>query len=166
MNPFASPSPVVVPPLLPSRPMRSTFVTLLAWSLITVGSLGCIVSLVSFLMILTGSPGTTNSSLLGGLVVIGGPPATLLAGIGLLLRWRLAYASTLGLLGVLAAWNVAQMLRGPTPQRTYLSPSGVPTTVLATSVNYPVHLLMAAGSLGVLSQLIKRSTRAKWWGKQ
>ena len=117
-------------------------------------------------MVVAGSYGTANASLLGSLLVMGTPPLTLVAGIGLLRRSRWAYGYVFVLLGFVGVWNVAQMLRGPTPQHTYMSPSGVPTTVLASHVNYPTHVIVVAVSLGLLSKLLTEPVRTKFGQKQ
>jgi hypothetical protein len=57
------------------------------------------------------------------------------------------------------AWNLATMLRGPTPERTYVSPSGVPTTVLATHVDYEKHLAVVAIALGLLTAMLTQTVR-------
>lgn len=163
MSPLASPPPVLAPPLLPARRVRSAFVTVLAWCMVAVSAVTCLVSLAALLMVVAGSQGTAHASLSGGLVVMGLPPVTLIAGIGLLRRWRWSYAYVLVLLGSVAVWNISQMLRGPTPQQTYTSPGGVPTTVLASPVNYPAHVVVVAVSLGLLGGLLRRSTRAECW---
>jgi hypothetical protein len=155
----SSGSSLSVPPSLASP---SLFVTLLAWCMIGVSALACLVSMASLLMLLAKSHGTANASLVGGLMVIGLPPVTLVAGIGLLRRWPWAFGYMLVLLGFVAVWNVARMFRGPTPQHTYVSPTGVPTTVLASSVNYSVHVVLVAVSVGLIATLLTNRVRAEF----
>jgi hypothetical protein len=118
--------------------------------------------MASLLMLLGGRHGAANGSLLEGMLVIGLPPITLIAGIGLLRRWRWAYGYALVLVASVALWNVATMVRGPTPQHTYVSPGGVPTTVLATDVDYPAHIVIVACALGLLARLLTRAVRAEF----
>ena len=161
MNPLDSFRPVT-PPLLPARPKRSMFITVFAWCVMIASALMSLVSATALLMLLAGSHGSANAKFGEGLIVIGVPPVTLIAGVGLLRRWRWAFGYVLVLLACIAMWNVAQIVRGPTPQHTYTSPGGVPTTVLATQVNYPAHLLMVAVSLGLLATLLTKSVRAEF----
>ena len=148
------------------RPTRSRFVTVFAWCLMALSALGCVVSAAALLMVLAGSHGSPHSSLVEGFVVLGVPPLTLIASVGLLRRWRWAYGYMLVLLACIGGWNIAIMLRGPTPQRTYLSPTGVPTTVLASEVDYPKHLAAAAVSLGLLATLLTRRVRDDFKSKR
>src|SRR5262245_35310693 len=104
MNFQSSPAAVLTPSAPPTRPTRSPLVTALAWCMIVLSALGCIVSMASLLMVLAGSHGSASATLTGGLVVMGIPPATLIASIGLLRRWRWAYGYVLLLLGSVAAW--------------------------------------------------------------
>lgn len=165
MSPFVV-SPVVsldtTPPPLPVRPIRSRFVTVLAWVVIAGSAILVPISVISLCMVMVGSYGTANASLLGALGIIGGPPATLVAGIGLLRRWRWAYGYTVVLLAVVVAMNLATMLRGSTPEHSYVSPAGVPTTVLASNVDTPFHVLIVAVALGLLAWLLTRSVRGEF----
>ncbi|ATC65581.1 hypothetical protein CMV30_17395 [Nibricoccus aquaticus] len=158
-------STTATPPPLPAKsaqPARSRLITALAWSLIVVSALLLPISLITLLMFIAGSYGTAHASLLDALVVIARPPATLLAGIGLLCRWRWAHTYVLTLTVSFALWSAAAIARGPSPERTYTSPSGVPTTVLASSVNYSFHLTCIAISAGVLLTLTNRSIRREF----
>lgn len=150
------------PPLPVGRPARSVFVTVLAWVVIVASAILLPISVISLCMLLVGSYGTANASWLGAWGIVGVPPATLFAGIGLLRRWRWAYGYILVLLVVVVGMNVATMLRGSTPEHSYVSPGGVPTTVLASSVDYPFHVLIVAGALGLLAWLLTRSVRAEF----
>jgi len=144
------------------RARRPGFLTALGWLFIGAGVIGIPVSFISSLMFIAGSYGTANASFVGGLVVIGGPPATLAAGIGLLRRWRWAYGYALVLLIALAAYNVVQMLRGSTPERSTVSPDGVIHTVLASNVDYPLHLLIVAICVGLLMKLLTPAIRTEF----
>src|SRR5436189_2344137 len=117
----------------PSAP-RSRLVTALAWLAIVVGALGTPISAISLLMILAGSHGPSPHDPLGFLIVVVGPPALIAAGIGFLRRRPWARYFMLALLLWALAHNVYLLARGPIPQSTYVSPAGVPTTVLATPV--------------------------------
>jgi hypothetical protein len=162
----SSPAPNQVPPAgvtpLPPRGPRPAFLTALGWTFIIVGGLGIPVSLISLLMILAGAQGTASGTFFGGLIVIGGPPVTLVAGIGLLRRWRWAHGYAVALLTVFAAHSLVQVLRGSTPEENTVSPSGVITTTMAWSVNYPLHLLVIAISVGLLVKLLKPAIRAQF----
>ena len=162
MNSSGSPPPPSAAPALPARPNGSVFLTVFAWCLLIVSALACLVSMAAALMLLGGHDGAANGNLLEGFMVIGVPPLTLAAGIGLLRRWRWAYGYALVLVAFVVVGNIATMVRGPTPQRTYASPSGVPTTVLATDVNYSAHILIVAGAVGLLAKLLTRSVREEF----
>ena len=155
------PSGVAPPPS--RRAPRSVFLTAVGWILIVAGAIIIPVSFVSSLMILAGSHGTANASFFGGLIIIGGPPATLVAGIGVLRRWRWAYAYVVALLIAVTAFNLVQLLRGSTPERSTVSPDGVIHTVLASSVDYPLHLLIIAICVGLLVKLLTPATRAEFF---
>jgi hypothetical protein len=157
-----APPPSAAPPPLPRSARRPAFLTAVGWIFIGLGAIATPVSLISLLMILAGGDGTANTSLDGGLIVIGGPPATLTAGIGLLRRQRWAYGYALALLGGFAAYNLVQIIRGSTPERSTVSPSGLITTELASSANYPLHFLILAICVGLLMKLRKPAIRAEF----
>ena len=139
------------------------FLTALGWMLIVAGAIVTPVSAISSLMILAGSHGTANASFIGGLVIVGGPPATLVSGIGLLRRWRWAYGYVAVLLIVCATYNLMRLLRGSTPQVSTVRPDGVIHTVLASSVDYPLHLLIIATSVALLVKLLTPAMRAEFF---
>ena len=120
-----------------SLPSRSTVVTALGWVAILVCGLAAPISLIAGLMVLAGQ-GTQNATVWEGLLVIGGPPFTLLASIFFLRRhrWAWAYFLVLSLSGL--AYNVARILRGPSPETTYIDANGVKTTVLASGIGMAV----------------------------
>ncbi len=158
-------SSTLTPPPLPAKsapPARSRLITTLAWSLIVISALLLPISVITLLMFIAGSYGTAHASILDAFLVIACPPATLLAGIGLLCRWRWAHTYVVTLAVSFALWSAAIIARGPSPERTYTSPSGVPTTVLASPVNYPLHLTCIAVSAGVLLTLTNRSVRREF----
>ena len=111
------------------------------------------ISFISALMFLAGSYGTANASLGGALLVVFGPAATLLAGFGLWRRWRWAWAYVLLLMLAILALQAAGWWRGPTPQYTTVSASGVPTTVLASEAQYTPALMLACAAVLVLLML-------------
>ena len=112
-------------------------------------------------MILARSPGTSTSDPLGFLIVVVAPLATLVAGIGLLRRKRWARYCLLALLVWALAHNVYLLARGPIPQSTYVSPAGVPTTVLATPVSpLTIPAIVVCGCL--LLTLLSRKVRAEF----
>ena len=117
---------------LPGPARRSRLVTAIAWLSIVVGALGTPISAISLLMILARSQGSSTHDPVGFLIVVVLPPALIVAGIGLLRRKQWARYGMLALVLWALAHNVYLFARGPIPQSTYVSPAGVPTTVLAT----------------------------------
>ena len=151
----AAPSPAV-----PASSPRSTIVTVLAWFVIVAGALATPISVISFLMYLVGSPGTSTGTLFSWLAIVGEPPATIVAGIGLLRRKGWARIYLMALLCALVAYNVSGILKGPTPQMTYISPAGVPTTRLASGADYSLPIL--ASSIGLFVILFLPKIRAEF----
>ena len=115
---------------------RSRFITTLAWVMIVGGAAVSPVSLISLLMVAAHSHGTSSSDPIGFATVVLGPPAAFVTGIGLLRRRWWAHRFTLALLGFTFASNVMSMFRVMADPRTYISPSGVPTTVLSSGLSY------------------------------
>src|SRR5262245_3175784 len=140
---------------------RSRLVTALGWLAIVVGALGTPMSAISLLMILARSHGTSTFDPLGFLIVVVGPLALIVAGIGLLRRKPWARYFALALLLWALAHNVYLLARGPIPQSTYVSPSGVPTTVLATPEDpLAIPVILVCGFLVVtLLSRDRKSTR-------
>lgn len=140
-----------------SLPSRSAIVTALGWVAILVCGLAAPISLIAGLMVLAGQ-GTQNANFFEGLLVIGGPPFTLVAAICFLRRhrWAWAYFLLLGLFGLL--YNVARILRGPTPESTYIDANGVKTTVLASGIGMavPFSLMFAGLILFLLLPRVRR----------
>lgn len=120
-----------------SLPSRSVIVTALGWAAILVCGLAAPISLIAGLMVLAGQ-GTQNSNFLEGLLVIGGPPFTLLVGIFFLRRHRWAWIYFLVLACAGLGYNLARILRGPTPETTYIDAAGVKTTVLASGIGMAI----------------------------
>ncbi len=149
-------------PASPTAPRRSRFVTLFSWCLIIGAALLVPVSTVTLMMLLVGSDGTANATWSGALLVVGGPPATVLAGVGLLRRHRWAYVFVLVLLTSVLVRNIVILQRGPTPERTSISPTGLRTTTLASEVNRPLHLTAIVVCLALLAKLLVRSTRSEF----
>jgi len=144
----------------PSAP-RSRLVTVLAWLAIVVGALGTPISAISLLMILAHSQGTSTNDPLGFLIVVFGPLAAIVAGIGLLRRKRWALYCMLALLLWTLAHNVYVLARGPIPESTYVSPAGVPTTVLATPVSpFTIPAILVCACLVIT--LLSRKVRAEF----
>lgn len=130
---------------LPAAP-RSRFVTGLAWVMIVAAGAATPISLLSLLMVLAHSYGTSASDPLGFVNVVLGPPATLAAGVGLLRRRWWGHRLTSVLLGLTLLSNLISMVRSTAAPRTYVSPDGVPTTVLGAGPSYflPVVVMCAA----------------------
>ncbi len=143
-----------------SPPPRSLLVTILGWLVIVGSALLSTISFISLLMIFVGSYGTSTSDPLGFLTVIVAPPVTFVAGIGLLRRWWWARIYMLALLLVVLGYNGYQFIRGPIPQHSYVSPGGVPTTVLASEAFYSIPVIVVC--VGLLVILLTRGVRAEF----
>ena len=148
------------PAAISPPPARSRFVTVLAWIVIVISAVVTPISVISFIMILVGSYGTQTSDPLGFLTVVVAPPCTVVAGIGLLRRWRWSLFYMVALLPMVLAYNGYQILRGPTPEHSYMSASGVKTTVLASKANYSIPVI--AICIGLLIKLLSRSVRSEF----
>jgi len=155
-------SPPGAPQAPPDRPRRSLIVTLAGWLGIAAGGLTLPVALVALLMLLAGGDGTAHTGWLEALLVIGGPPVLLATGIGLLRRRRWAHLGALALLVAFAGHHVLVVLRGPVPEHTITSPTGVPTTVSASPVDYPRRALAIVAALALLAKLLSRPVRAEF----
>jgi hypothetical protein len=140
---------------------RSRLVTVLAWLAIVVGASGMPISVIALLMILARSQGTTTHDALGFFIVVLGPLLAIVAGIGLLRRRQWARYCMLALLLWALSHNVYLLVRGPIPQSTYVSPAGVPTTVLATPVSpFTVPAIVVCACL--MFTLLSRKVRAEF----
>lgn len=150
------------PPLPTASPKpRSPFITVLAWFLMIVGSLGLPISVISAAMILVKSYGTQTSDPIGFIIVVLGPTMLLITGFGLLKRLGWARGAVLMLLALIIVSNGRDLLRGPRPTTTYTSSSGVETTVLGSGPNFnslPVIGVCAA----LLVKLLSRSVREEF----
>jgi hypothetical protein len=129
---------------------RSALVTILGWLVIVGSALVIPISTISFLMILARSYGTSTWDPIGFLTVVVAPPVTLLAGIGLLRRKAWARGYIIALLAVITAFNVYGMIRPPRAERKYVSPSGVPTTVLASPRTVSLYSVVIVGASAVM----------------
>lgn len=138
-------------------PPRSRFVTGLAWVAIVIGGIGVPISLISAMMVAVHSYGTNNSTVLGFVQVVLGPPATLVAGIGLLRRKRWAWGYLVFLLGAIALGTSYSACTAPKESYTYTSPSGVPTTVLASDTSGAWPIVAVCGAL--LAKLLTKRVR-------
>ena len=146
-----------------ARSPRSTFVTVLGWIVIVLSALLLPISFLSLLMVATGGYGSSSADPIGFFVVVLGPLTTLVAGAGLLRRrrWALVYLAMV-LCGVVVA-NGYDLARNPTAPRTYVSPGGVPTTVIPAGRDYVVQTsaLIAIGA-GLLVTLLSRKVRREF----
>lgn len=144
-------------PFQTSAQSRSATVTALAW-LVILASVALIpISFITLLMILVGSYGTESASLLGFLNVVVAPPVTLVAGIGLLRRKPWARYYLLALFSVILAYNARAFVRANPEPLHYVSPSGVPTTVLPTDRTMFVPIIVV--SVAALAVLLSRRVR-------
>jgi hypothetical protein len=139
---------------------RFTLVTALGWLAVVGSALIVPISTISFLMILARSYGTSTFDPLGFLTVVVAPPVTLVAGIGLLRRKAWARLYIMALLVTIIAVNVYAMVRPPRPERRYVSPSGVPTTVSASPRMVSVFSVAVVGA-SVVALLILQSQRVR-----
>lgn len=132
---------------------RSPLVTVLAWLLMLGSGLLLPISFISALMLLAGSHGTASASVGGVLLIVFAPAATLLAGFGLWRRWRWAWVYLLLLALAVLVLQIVGWWRGPTPQTSYVSASGVLNTVSASEAQYSPLLILVCGAVLVLLSL-------------
>ncbi len=138
------------PPAPPPLP-RSTLLTAFAWLVIGLSALGIPISVISGLMLIAGSYGTQNAEPLGAFTVLAGPTLTLVAGIGLLRRQRWGWWILVLVLGAIVVSNVWTMLAVKAGPSHFVSPEGVPTTVLQSgTVGLATIVVVSASSLGFL----------------
>lgn len=146
-----------------ARTPRSAFVTALAWIVIALSTLLLPISFLSLLMVATGSYGSSTADPIGFFIVVLGPLTTLAAGVGLLRRrrWALVYLAMV-LCGIVVA-NGVDLARNPSVPRTYVSPGGVPTTVIPAGRDYVVQTsVLIAISAGLLAALLSRKVRREF----
>ncbi|MEZ5446197.1 MAG: hypothetical protein R3F45_10520 [Gammaproteobacteria bacterium] len=151
------------PSVTAARTPRSTFVTVLAWTVIALSTLLLPISFLSLLMVATGSHGSSSADPIGFFIVVLGPLTTLVAGVGLLRRrrWALVYLA-MALCGIVVA-NGFDLARNPSAPRTYVSPGGVPTTVIPAGRDYVVQTsVLIAISAGLLVALLSRKVRGEF----
>jgi hypothetical protein len=129
------------PPPLP----RSRLLTALAWAAIGLGALVIPISVIAALMVIAGHPGSRSAEPLGALAVFAGPALVLGAGIGLLRRQRWAWWIMVGVLGAIVVSNVWTMIAVETGPSHYISPAGVPTTVLKSRALYLSPFVIVSG---------------------
>lgn len=132
---------------------RSPLVTVLAWLLMLGSGLLLPISFISALMLLVGSHGTASATVGGVLLIVFAPAATLLAGFGLWRRWRWAWVYVLLLALAVLVVQIVGWWRGPTPQYSYVSASGVLNTVSASEAQYSPLLILVSGVVLVLLSL-------------
>lgn len=159
IQPMPDPHLFAMPPPLPMKPRRSFFVGLLGWLMMIAGVLGLPISFITALMLILHSYGTANAGLIDSTVVVFGPLCLLLGGLGLLRRWRWAWGATMALLLTIMAIHGKKLAEGPTPTRTYTTPSGVKTTIIGTGkdvFSLPVILVALAVTAKLLSRGVRR----------
>ena len=147
-------------PTSPHLPPRSAAVTALSWLVILASAALIPISFITLLMIIAGSYGTASTTIFGFLSVVVAPPVTLVAGIGLLRRKPWARYYLLALFGVILASNLYYLSRASPEPTHYVSPSGVPTTVLPTDRTMFVPILVVC--LGALAALLSRRVRREF----
>lgn len=143
----------------PAQP-RSATTTALAWLVILASVALVPISFITLLMVIAGSYGTASATLFGFLTVVVAPPVTLVAGIGLLRRKPWARYYLLALFGVILAYNLYDLSRATPEPSHYVSPSGVPTTVLPTDRTMFVPIIVVC--FGALAVLLSRGVRLEF----
>jgi hypothetical protein len=146
-----------------NRPLHSRLLTALAWLLMAAGLLLSPISVITALMLLAGSHGTANASIGGILLFVFGPSAALLTGFALWRRWRWGWIAAVLVLASVLLLQIAGWWHGPTPQRSYLSDRGTPTTVSAAAAPYslPVALTCVALLAFLLQPRVRRAFFAR-----
>ena len=140
---------------------RSLLVTVLAWLLMLGSGLLLPISVISALMLMVGSDGTASATVGGVLLIVFAPAATLLAGFGLWRRWRWAWVYILLLALAVLIQQFIGWWRGPTPQHSYVSASGVLTTVSASEAQYSPLLILVC--CVVMALLLLPRVRAEFF---
>jgi hypothetical protein len=138
--------------------------TILAWLVIVISALLVPISGISLLMILTSGHGTGSITLGGFLSVVVAPPLTLIAGISLLRRRPWARRYLIALLLLLSVFHVRTLLSARPTATTTHSPSGVPTTTLASYPNHhslPIIVISAAAIAWLLLPATRREFGTK-----
>ncbi len=146
-----------LPPPLPAS--RSLLVTLAGWVLILMGVLLLFPFLFAVASILTGGYGSKTFELSGFIIIILGPWICIGTGIGLIQRWRWSILMLYVMLLWLIVESVIAILRGPQPERKYISEAGVPTTVMASEVSSTEMPSAVVGGVLLLVFLSKRIRR-------
>jgi hypothetical protein len=138
----------------PIRPRRPVLITVIGWLFIVAGTLLLPISAISLLMILARSDGTASMDVTGFCSVVAAPPLAVATGIGLLCRRAWARPVAVLLVAFLIALNVRELSSHRATTETTISPSGVPTTMLASPPNYHSVPLIGIGVVLIASLLI------------
>lgn len=142
-------APPDLPPSLPAR--RSFFVTAVGLLLILIGGMLSLPGIFAILNFIVGGYGSKTFEFSGFVIIILGPFILIGTGIGLLLRWRLARYSLLLVLAAAIIGSVLEMMKPPRPEQTFIAPSGVKTTILASEASsWPVPVIATALCLGAV----------------
>lgn len=99
------------------------------------GAIASPMSLIAGANQLVGGYGSNTFELSGFILIILGPWICIATGIGLIRRWRWSIVMLYVMLLWLIVESVIAIVRGPQPERKYISESGVPTTVMASEVS-------------------------------
>ncbi len=144
-----------------AAPKRSTILTVLAVFVIIAGALGSLISIITAMMFMVGSYGTANANPLEALIMIAGPPFCTVTGFGLLRRKRWAWFCMVGILFATLAWQASEIaFPPPAEDRTFISPSGVRTTVTGNPPMYSTPII--AVCIAMLGVLFMRKSRAEF----
>ncbi|MEQ1748565.1 MAG: hypothetical protein ABL974_04040 [Prosthecobacter sp.] len=149
------------PPPLPVHKRRSIIVTLTAWLMMLVGIIGLPISGITVAMILVKSYGTQTSDPIGFVIIVLGPLILLITGGGLLWRKRWARFSAMLLLAIFLAVNAWDLIKGPRPNTTSTSASGVKMIVTHSSADN-TSLPLIGLCLGLLLILRSAAVRAEF----
>jgi hypothetical protein len=144
-----------------TTPKRSLIITVLAVFVLIAGAVVSLISIISAMMFMAGSYGTKNADPFEALIVIAGPPFCAVTGFGLLLRKRWAWFCMVGILFAVLVWQASEIaFQPPAEDRTFISPSGVRTTVTGNPPQYSIPIIATA--IAMLALLLSRKSRAEF----
>ncbi len=134
-------------------------ITAFAWCVILAAAGMTVVSFFALLMLIAGGDGASGASIVGFFTVVIAPPVTLVAGIALLRRRAWGRYYLVALFALVLAFNLYEFVRANPEPTHYVSPSGVPTTVLPTDRSMFVPIIVAC--VGALAVLLSRRARVE-----
>jgi DNA-binding transcriptional ArsR family regulator len=138
---------------------RSAPVTTLAWPVVLGSAALTPISFLTLLMVLVGSHGTASAAVVRFVSVVPAPPVTLLSGIGLLRRNPWARYDLPTLCAVVLVYHAYGLLSASSEPTRFVSPSGVPTTVLPTARSIFLLTIVAGGAVTLVGWGIAQARR-------